>query len=380
MNDAMISSKAGIAGVLRSWAALAMALTLCLAAPPRAAERLGAFPVDRAQVSVAGISSGAFMANQLHVAHSADIMGAAMIAGGLYGCAVQAVEDNGVLSLASQATNDCMQVPFLLNDVAVYKDLVEQFAANGWIDSPGNLARSKVYLFTGSSDGVVNSATVEKTRDLYAALGVPADNIVFEDHSGPAAAAGHSWVTINFGGECSANDTPYINHCGYDQASAELKAIYGQDLNRPAAALQGLIVAFDQTEFVPGGAAAANGLSDTGYVYVPSACGADAVQLCRLHVVLHGCKQSAEQLGDEFYTKIGVNEWADANRIIVLYPQVHAITAIELPPDQWGTWFSDANLVGCWNWWGYAEDSRYLTKKGVQIDAIWKMVERIEGK
>jgi len=41
--------------------------------------------------------------------------------------------------------------------------------------------------------------------------------------------------------------------------------------------------------------------------------------------------QSAEVLRDEFYTKIGVNEWADTNRILVLYPQAHATTVAELP-------------------------------------------------
>jgi len=68
-----------------------------------AAERLGALPIDPAQVSVAGISSGAFMANQIHVADSAGVMGAAIIAGGLYACAVQDVTSEGVLPLASQA-------------------------------------------------------------------------------------------------------------------------------------------------------------------------------------------------------------------------------------------------------------------------------------
>ena len=142
----------------------------------------------------------------------------------------------------------------------------------------------------------------------------------------------------------------------------------------------GRIVAFDQKEFVPGKATAANGLLDRGYLYVPKACEPGAAQLCRLHVVLHGCKQSAEELGDVFYTKIGVNEWADANNILVLYPQAHATSPAELPPDLWATALLNANPEGCWNWWGYGGDRQYLTKNGVQVLAIWKMVQRIEGK
>jgi len=349
-------------------------------AAAHAADPLGRFPVDPSQVSVSGISSGAFMANQLHIAHSADIMGAAMVAGGLYGCAVQDVESNGVLALASQALGPCMKVPFMLEDVGFYKGLVDKLAAKHWIDPPSNLVNSKVYIFTGKSDNVVASETVEKAKAVYDALGVPASNITFEDRSGPAADAGHSWVSMNYGGACDANASPFIDDCRYDQAGAELKAIYGQGLNPPVSAPTGRIVEFDQTEFVAGKATAANGLWDKGYLYVPKACEPGAAPACRLHVVLHGCKQSAETLKDVFYTKIGVNEWADANNILVLYPQAHATTPAELPPNLWADALLYQNPEGCWNWWGYSDDRQYLTKKGVQVLAIWKMIERLEGK
>jgi poly(3-hydroxybutyrate) depolymerase len=46
-----------------------------------AAARLRRSPVDPAQVSVSGIAAGAFIAHQLHIARSVDIMSAAVIAG-----------------------------------------------------------------------------------------------------------------------------------------------------------------------------------------------------------------------------------------------------------------------------------------------------------
>jgi len=359
-------------------AAAVTALALLLSAEALTADRLGSYPIDPAQVSVAGISSGAFMANQLHVAHSAGVMGAAMIAGGLYGCAVLAVEENGVRALASQAVYDCMRLPDNLKEASDYADQAKQFEAKGWIDPISNLGRSKVYFFAGGSDAVVDSQTVETGKAVYEALG--AHNIVFEDRSGPAANAGHSWVTKDFGGACNANAPPFIDNCGYDQAGAELKAIYGSDLKPPRKASPKRIVAFDQQEFVPDGATAAHGLSDTGYVYVPKACKPNAATACKLQVVLHGCQQSTEKLGDVFYTNIGVNEWAEANRIVVLYPQAHATSVTELPDEPWIMALLNSNLAGCWNWWGYADDRQYLTKKGVQVDAIWKMIERMEGK
>jgi poly(3-hydroxybutyrate) depolymerase len=296
-----------------------LALLTAFGSCAQAAEKLGAFPVDPAQVSVAGLSSGAFMANQLHIAHSAGVMGAAMIAGGLYGCVVQDVEGDGVVALVSQALGPCMSASAMLDGVSSYKRIVDKLASRGWIDPPANLARAKVYLFTGGADSVVPSDTVEKGRDLYLALGVPAGAVVFDDRSEPAERAGHSWVTTAFGNACSANAPPYIAACPYDQAGAELKAIYGAGLAPPAAKATGRMIAFDQTEFVPDEAAAANGLASTGYLYVPETCEPGAAKPCRLQVALHGCMQSAEVLGKVFTTKIGLNEWADSNRIIVLF-------------------------------------------------------------
>ena len=367
----------------RRIAGLAAGLGFVLAFDPasgRAAERLSALAVDSRQVSVAGVSSGAFMANQLHIAHSAGVMGAALVAGGLYGIAVESVTAQGVTASAGLATWRCMKLPLVHDDVSAHKGMVEAFAAKGWIDPPSNLARSRLYVFTGGSDAFVSNAAVEKARDLYLALGVRLGNITFEDHSGPAATAGHAWVTQAYGGACSANAPPFLNACGYDQAGAELKAIYGPDLNPAAPTATGRVVPFDQAEFVPGEAALANGLSNTGYLYVPKACEAGAPGRCRLQVALHACTQSAETLGDRFYAHVGLNEWADSNRIVVLYPQAHATTLSELPSGLLRFGPSAPNPMGCWNWWGYAGDSRYLTRTGVQVDAIWRMIQRLEGK
>src|SRR5690242_6081876 len=124
--------------------ALLIATALGFATNARAAPPLGRYPVDPTQVSVSGISSGAFMANQLHIAHSAGIMGAAMIAGGLYGCPVLAVQQDGDYALATQAVGACMQSPSLLNSVDGYKQTVGELAARGWIDPPSNLAHGRV--------------------------------------------------------------------------------------------------------------------------------------------------------------------------------------------------------------------------------------------
>ena len=85
-------------------------------------------------------------------------------------------------------------------------------------------------------------------------------------------------------------------------------------------------------------------------------------------------------MGDTVYGKIGLNEWADTNRIVVLYPQAHATNLSEAPAQLVRYGPSALNPMGCWNWWGYAGDPQYLTKRGVQVEAIWKMIERLEGR
>src|SRR5262252_7503756 len=54
---------------------------------PAAAQRLPGQGADLSQTSVSGVSSGGYMAVQFHVAHSATVIGAGVLAGGPYYCA-----------------------------------------------------------------------------------------------------------------------------------------------------------------------------------------------------------------------------------------------------------------------------------------------------
>jgi hypothetical protein len=173
--------------------ALAFALALDIA-PATGAEKLGSYPVDPAKVSISGISSGAFMANQFHIAHSALIMGAGLMAGGLYGCAVEAVEGDGLRVLDALATGPCMSAPDELRSLDVYAARVREFAERGWIDSLDGLKGDRVYMFTGRNDKVVNPETVRRAAQLYLALGVRPEDLELVDVDAlPGKGAGHSW-------------------------------------------------------------------------------------------------------------------------------------------------------------------------------------------
>ena len=360
-------------------------LLAALAAPASAQERLPSLTIDPEKISVSGISSGAFMANQLHVAHSELIMGAGLVAGGLYGCAAVSIdsEDGTLDGSVSRALDRCMAARPPPDKAEVYRDRAAALAEAGWIDPLDGLAGDKVYLFTGRADETVSHVTVERGADVYAGLGIAAEDIALEsfreDPPAPGSEAGHSWVTEDCCQPCATTGPPFINDCDYDQAGAILQHIYGP-LAPKAEVLSGRFIDFDQRAFAPGGAAEVNGLDTTGTLYVPAACAAG--EACALHVVLHGCQQTREVLGDAFYTSIGMNEWADSNRIVVLYPQAHSVTFTELTLAYPGRWFRNGfavNPKGCWNWWGYAYDDRFALKDGVQVSAIYAMIRRLLG-
>jgi len=63
---------------------------------------------------------------------------------------------------------------------------------------------------------------------------------------------------------------------------------------------------------------------------------------------------------------LGLNEWAETNNIIVLYPQ---ISKSELFP---------SNPEGCWDWWGYT-DSNYSNKNGAQLKFVEAMITHMIG-
>ena len=66
---------------------IALAFLSVLLACSRGGEALPGLGIDVAATSVSGLSAGAYMAGQLQVAHSKQIVGVGIVAGGPFGCA-----------------------------------------------------------------------------------------------------------------------------------------------------------------------------------------------------------------------------------------------------------------------------------------------------
>ncbi len=314
------------------------------------------------ETTVSGISSGAYMAGQFQMAHAKIVTGAAIIAGGPYGCAESAfsgivIGPFATMLNASKAISGCIQnamAAWGVPNPALLADKAKERAADGAIDATTDVLTDRVYLFSGTKDRTVSPAIVASAVEFYRRLGVPDAQIRFVSDM----PAGHAFVTEAEGASCSTSDEPYIVDCDYDQARDLLAHLLGK-VSAPSLSAQGQYVTFDQRPF--GDDRTRSGMADTGVVYVPNACRGGG---CRVHVAFHGCAQNRETVGDAFVEQTGFARLADTNRLVVLFPQTVAM---------------GNNPQGCWDWWGYT-GSDFLTREAPQVRAVAAMLERLAQK
>ena len=316
-----------------------------------AIQRLRSYNIDADKVFIAGISSGGFFGVQMGVAHSRTFKGMAIYAGGVYYCALDSV----VTALTA-----CGGEGLYASTLAESEAYLDQQSQAGTIDDERNLRRMPVYLWSGTADTVVKQAEM---NDLQTELEHYDARIVRYDNAFPAE---HGWESPDGELPCGTAAEPYMIACDqgkrvYDSEQTWLTAFFGplrggRDVSNH---LSGKLVNFDQTEF---GAAATNSMDTNGYAFVPRDCSQD--NRCGLVVAFHGCLQTQSDIGTKFVTESGIDEWADDNHIIVLYP--YAIKSTTVP----------YNPQGCWDWWGY-DDPNYSLKSGTQISIVYKMVQRL---
>jgi len=309
---------------------------------PAAAESVNVSPgvnIDMNRVTVSGISAGAQMAHQLHIAYPDVFSGVGMLAGGPFGCA------DGSLSVAMTR---CM--------AKVDEKLpVEQFAENirsatgaGRIGETSLLDDDPVWIFHGKLDHTVAAELSAATVALYAEF-MPAENIRYVND----VEAAHNFPTRGHGNDCTSTESPFIGDCDFDAAGELLQHMYG-NLKSPEKDIQ---TELSKTT-LPGALAA--GLSETAYLYIPPAC-VNGEQACKAHLVLHGCAQSSVQIGTEFIEESGYLPWAGANNIVLAFPQVSPAAT---------------NLFACWDWWGYTGVS-YRWRDGAQMQVLTNWMQTL---
>jgi poly(3-hydroxybutyrate) depolymerase len=327
--------------------------------------------IDKAAISVSGISSGADMAVQLQVAFSSRICGVGVFAGQAYHCAIQRFPNDTL----SNKTTDLKDVPFCdgcpegktltydhckrhpewTTDISPLISYARKQASAGTIDPLVNLKSKQVYLYRGLEDHTYNKGTVNSTANFFRKAGVPESQIQFETKINST----HLLPTINQW-LCDWEEFPA---CNYDGAGAALQHIYGRLPNprvNDSKALFKYLLPFNQSGFSPPGPSV--GLAPAGAIFVPPSCQLDGK--CKLHIFLHGCAgvycfQPFSQYG-------GFNEWAFNNQIVVMYPLIN-----------WTTPTTKQESSNCYD--GYGQTGRnYDQKKGGQMQAVMSMADSLD--
>ncbi len=319
----------------------AILITACGTEEPTEPTDTAIYNVDSNRISVSGVSSGAMMATQLHVAHSSLFNGVALLAGGPWYCA------QGSMKLA---LGPCMKGGDTGNAQLIAA--AKQAEADGAIDSLANLSDDRAWVFHAALDEAVAEAASLAAIAFYTEF-MPGESV---EYVGDVEAA-HGFPTLETGAACKEMAPPYLNACNYDAAGTLLATLHGE--LQPAVEAAGDLLEISQ----PGADDAT--MLDHALLYVPEAC-ADG-EACGLHIALHGCLQSTDYIGDALATGAGFNEWAEANRLLVLYPQV---ASSKIAP---------VNPMGCWDWWGYTGDS-YATKAGAQVRVIKATMDALAGR
>jgi hypothetical protein len=318
--------------------------------------------IEKGSVTVSGLSGGGFMAVQMHVAYSSLFDGVGVFAGGPYYCAMNSL---------TTATDVCM---YGLLGGPKTSDLIQYTkdqASKGTIDATSNMASDKVFVFSGSKDTTVYPSVVKTLEDYYAAFVNKSLTTKYN------LAAEHCIPTLNYGETCSMKTSPYIGDCNYEGAGTAFQTFYGSTVKKGSSSSLSLSLSlgpsfslgtavtsnlykFDQTEFYKG---SSTSLNTFGYIYIPTAC-ADSSTACRLHLSFHGCLQDYDNIQDTWAVHAGYNDWAEANKIIVVYPYVTS---------------SFGNPNACWDWWGYTGKD-YVLQSGVQMTFAKEIINRVMGK
>ena len=287
--------------------------------------------------TISGLSSGGFMAAQMHVAHSKSIGGVAVLAGGPYGCSEGSI---------STALFRCMKTLVGGPDGATLFAKAIRLGEKGQIDPVSHLKDSKVVLVTGENDTTVYSSVVYENLSFYASIDRSRIKVIDD------LPLGHAFPTKSKGNVCEKqSEPPWVSACGRDVAGEILQHFYGT-LSKPTKVDLENFFSFEQ----PSGTA----MDDRGVAYIPKNC--QGTTDCPIHMALHGCQQGIDgDSGDFYFKNVGFNEWAESNNIVIVYPQ--AVSTYGNPKQ-------------CWDWWGYIS-SDYKTQTAPQISALKSILDQM---
>jgi poly(3-hydroxybutyrate) depolymerase len=303
---------------------------------------------SKSDISVSGLSSGAYMALQFHLSFSEDVIGSGLIAGGPYYCA----EGNIATALKNCVSSNEDNI-----DIANLAKTIERYQNTQKTAKSEHNKQDKVWLLHGTLDTKISREVADKLAAQANTLFASKNIQYIKDKP-----FSHLMPTLNQGGNCTESSTPFIGNCNYDAAGEMLKHIARIKRDKSTKSNEQLsqqLITFKQADFAD---EFADTLGEQAYLFVPENCKRN--EQCSIHISFHGCNQNAEAIGNTYAKNAGFNAWAQTNDLVVLYPQTKKSAFMPLNPQ------------ACWDWWGYTGEN-YAHKEGKQIKAIKAMVNNI---
>lgn len=291
------------------------------------------------------------MAVQHLVAFSGSVVGAAIAAGSPYGC--------GALPGGHVPEGKCY---YGGTDVQASIQYLRWRFRNGLIDDPVHLQSTPIVLFNGKRDWTVYPKVMRETFEQLRAF-VDREKLerVFD------TSASHVWSLdhgLCFCGQCALFGSGVccdVNDCAYDLSGDMLQRSYGPLLPRVQA--RPYFSWIPQLDFIPPPSSSWSHarMAEWAIAYVPTGC--QVLQHnCRVHVNYHGCIADKWPQRLEWVQNLDLNEYGEANNIIVLYPQASG----------------DATVgKGCWNWGFPRDDHLFDTKFSVQLQTVANMINAL---
>ena len=391
-----------------------------LTMPHNEQPRLPALAVDPERVSIGGISTGADLAANYLLAHSASTCGAAIWAGNAPRCAVTRFAQDVLHKCRDKAActwpacdasvrpcpagyrldpSKCQGPcpgPFVphagdpsrfvgrsihAQNVTELQAVARRRAAAGKIDDPDRfLKRRRLFAYRGAKDTCYLRGAVDHTASFFEGFDATVafvNSTIGSRHAIPTVATG---APCGEAGRYGDEGAPFgLEACGYDGAGASLAHIYGVPRAAPSRFEPSSLSRFSQHEF--GGRTAGLDLDAGGFLYAPRACrqaaraaasgsadgAAPRPPPCGLHVFVHGCDMEAGAgptrytFNDTFARRAGFNEWAVAHHVAVVYPQLAS---------------RGDGRPTCWDVMGRTGDN-YSDRGGMHVRALRQMVKRL---
>jgi len=293
------------------------------------------------------------MAMQHLFAFSSSVVGAAIASGSAYGC--------GALPGGHLPDGKCYYGGL---DVRASLGYIASRASLGLIDDPSNLRWTPIVLFNGKNDMVVWTQCMQDVQhqlENYVAPGWLKENFDTD--------AVHVW-SVDHGscvcGQCSYGSCCDVNNCNYDLSGEMLRSTYGPLWPRTEATQYYHWI--EQSHFVP-----PRGKGNLrrwrkarfarwALAYVPTGCVGKATE-CRVHVDYHGCVSDDWNQRLEWSNNLDLNEYGEANNIVIIYPQAKG-------DKRTGT--------GCWNWGFPSDDILYDTKASIQLMTVKNLINHLD--